>query len=56
VAGVIIGTFFMAPAIISGGYGGVVFFAILHGVGGLVGGILGIVFIRGLESRHVFPG
>ena len=55
VAGVIIGTFFMAPAILNSGYGGVAFFAVLHGVGGLVGGILGVVFIRALESRHVVP-
>lgn len=55
VAGVIIGTSFMAPAIISNAYGGVAFFALLHGAGGLVGGLLGIVFIRSLESRHVVP-
>ena len=51
VAGVLIGSFFMPPAVISGAYGGLALFAALHGAGGVIGGILGIVIVGGLERR-----
>jgi len=53
VAGFIIGTFFMNPMFLSNMFGGVTFFAALHGAGGLIGGILGLIFVRGLEARRV---
>ena len=53
VAGFIIGTFFMNPMFLSNMFGGVTFFAALHGAGGLIGGILGGIFVRGLEARRV---
>ena len=53
VARFIIGTFFMNPMFLSNMFGGVTFFAALHGAGGLIGGILGVIFVRGLEARRV---
>ena len=53
VAGVIIGTFFMAPAFLSSAFGGIAFFTALHGLGGLVGGAVGVVIVKGLEKRNV---
>jgi hypothetical protein len=55
VAGFIIGTFFMNPMFLSKMFGGVVFFAALHGAGGLIGGALGVTIVRGLEARRVIP-
>jgi len=55
VAGVIIGSLFMNPMFLSEMFGGVAFFAVLHGAGGLIGGVLGIVIVRGLEARQVIP-
>ena len=52
-AGLIIGSFFMNPGFISSMFGGVLVFAAIHGGGGLIGGILGVVIIRGLERRSV---
>jgi len=54
-AGLIIGSFFLNPSFLASAFGGVLFFAAIHGGGGLIGGILGIVIIRGLESRQVVP-
>jgi hypothetical protein len=51
VAGVIIGTFFMNPVFLASAFGGIVFFAGLHGAGGFVGGILGVIIVSGLEKR-----
>jgi len=53
VAGFIIGTLFMNPTFLATSFGGVTFFAGLHAAGGLIGGILGVTFIRGLESRGI---
>jgi len=53
IAGIIIGSFFMNPGFISNMFGGVLVFAALHGGGGLIGGALGMIIIRGLESRQV---
>ncbi|MFQ6054219.1 MAG: hypothetical protein ACE5OO_08350 [Candidatus Bathyarchaeia archaeon] len=53
VAGYIIGTFFMNPMFLSKMFGGVAFFAALHGAGGLIGGALGVTIVRGLEARRV---
>jgi riboflavin transporter FmnP len=55
IAGFIIGNFFMNPGFLSNAFGGVLVFAAIHGGGGLIGGVLGVVIIRGLESRHVIP-
>lgn len=55
IAGFIIGTFFMNPMFLTNMFGGVVLFAALHGVGGLIGSVLGIIIIRGLEVRQVIP-
>ena len=53
VAGVIIGSFFMAQAFLMSAFGGIAFFAALHGVGGLVGGVFGVIIVQGLEKRNV---
>ena len=55
VAGLIIGSFFMNPMFLSKMFGGVAFFAAVHGVGGVIGGTLGVVINRGLEARQVIP-
>jgi hypothetical protein len=55
VAGYIIGTLFMSPVFLSSMFGGVMFFIGLHGAGGLIGGIVGVVIVRGLEVRRVKP-
>ena len=54
VAGSIIGAFFMNPQILSAMFGGAAIFAVIHGAGGLVGGVLGVLIVRGLEARQVF--
>jgi len=53
VAGLIIGVFFMNPMFLASAFGGVAFFAGVHAAGGLIGGVLGVTFVRGLESRGV---
>jgi hypothetical protein len=55
VAGYIIGTLFMSPVFLSSMFGGVLFFIGLHGAGGLIGGVVGVVIVRGLEVRRVKP-
>ena len=55
-AGSIIGTFFMAPGIIGKIYGTVFLFAGLHATGGLIGGTLGFILVKAIESRGVFGG
>jgi len=47
VAGLIIGSFFM------GGRVSVLFFSLLHSIGGLIGSVLGVMLIKGLEARGV---
>ena len=54
-AGLIIGRFFMNPMFLSNMFGGLMFFVALHGGGGVVGGVLGIVFVIGLEMRQIVP-
>ena len=52
VAGLIIGTFFMAaPALAN--WGGILGWAGLHSVGGIIGGVIGIVLVTGLDARGV---
>ena len=52
VAGLIIGTFFMsAPALVR--WGGVIGWAGLHAVGGVVGGFIGVTLVTGLAARGV---
>jgi hypothetical protein len=52
-AGSIIGKFFMAPGIIAKVYGTVFVFAGLHALGGSIGGILGFILVKTIESRGV---
>ncbi len=52
VAGLIIGTFFMAaPALAR--WGGVLGWAGLHAAGGVIGGFIGITLVTGLSTRGV---
>ncbi len=53
IAGLIIGSFFMAPTLVSSAYGGIAFFAFFHGLGGFIGGILGVIIINGLRARGI---
>ena len=55
IAGLIIGSFFMNPVFLSKMFGGIIFFAALHGGGGIIGGVLGIVFVMGLKTRQIVP-
>ena len=53
-AGYVIGTFFMAgPALIN--WGGVIGWAGLHTVGGVIGGVIGTFLIAALNSRKIVP-
>jgi len=55
VAGFIIGMFFMAgPALAM--WGGVLGWAALHAVGGVIGGIIGATLVGALASRRVLVG
>lgn len=54
VAGFIIGSLFINPVSLSNMYGGILFFAMLHGAGGILG-VIGIVIVRGLEVRKIIP-
>jgi hypothetical protein len=52
VAGFLIGTFFMvAPALVK--WGGVLGWASIHAVGGVMGGVIGVVLISALISRGI---
>jgi len=52
VAGLIIGTFFMAaPALAT--WGGVLGWAGLHAIGGVIGGFIGVTLVVGLAARGV---
>lgn len=52
-AGSIIGSLFMNPMIISKVYGTVFVFAGLHALGGLMGGVVGFILVKMLESRGI---
>jgi hypothetical protein len=52
-AGSIIGLFLIAPGIISQMYGTVIPFISLHALGGLLGGTLGFILIKAIESRSI---
>jgi len=54
IAGVIIGSFFMNPKFLAT-LGGLLFFVGLHSTGGLIGGILGFILVKAVESRKVIP-
>jgi len=54
VAGAIIGSFFMDPQILSN-LGGLLFFVVLHSTGGIIGGSIGYILIKALETRGVIP-
>jgi hypothetical protein len=55
VAGFIIGNLFLNPMFLSNVFGGIIVFAALHGVGGIIGGTLGIIIVKGLEARKIIP-
>lgn len=55
IAGFIIGNLFMSPAYLSSMYGGVIFFTAIHGAGGILGGVIGMIIIRSLEVRRIIP-
>ncbi|MBS7631750.1 hypothetical protein KEJ47_09350 [Candidatus Bathyarchaeota archaeon] len=55
IAGFIIGNLFMSHVYLLNMYGGVLFFTILHGAGGIIGGIIGIIIMRSLEARRITP-
>ena len=55
VAGFIIGNFFMNPMFLTKMFGGILFFAAIHGAGGIIGGTLGIIIVKGLEARKGIP-
>lgn len=55
VAGFIIGNLFMNPMFLSKMFGGILVFAAIHGAGGIIGGILGIVIVKCLEARKIVP-
>ncbi len=52
VAGLIIGTFFMASSALVT-WGGVIGWVGLHAAGGLVGAAIGVVLVKALLARHV---
>jgi len=52
-AGFIIGNLFMAPGIIASVYGTLFVFAGLHATGGMIGGFLGFILVKALETRGV---
>jgi len=54
-AGFIIGNLFMNPVYLSNMYNSILFFTILHGAGGILGGIIGMIIIRSLEARRIIP-
>jgi len=56
VAGFIIGSFFMNPNFLASAFGGIVFFAGIHAIGGAIGGVLGIIFVKALNARNILPG
>lgn len=55
VAGFIIGNLFMNPMFLSKMFGGILVFAVIHGAGGIIGGTLGIIIVKGLEVRKIIP-
>ncbi len=55
IAGLIIGSLFMNPVFLAKRYGGVLFFALLHAAGGVIGGLLGAAIVAGVGVRGVIP-
>lgn len=55
IVGFIISSFFMNPNFLRVTFGSVYLFAAIHGAGGLIGAVLGVTIVRGLESRSIFP-
>lgn len=54
-AGVIIGTFFMNPNFLAATFGGLLVFSAIHGMGGVIGSVVGVLLIKSLESRNISP-
>ncbi|MFX1495643.1 MAG: hypothetical protein ACFFBZ_15270 [Promethearchaeota archaeon] len=55
VAGLIIGSFFMEPIALNK-WGGVLSWAGLHAIGGVLGGAIGVFLINALISRGIKSG
>ena len=55
VAGLIIGSLFMAPVALTS-WGGVLGWTGLHAVGGVIGGAIGVSLVNALIARSVTPG
>jgi hypothetical protein len=53
-AGLIIGAFFLAPAVLTQ-WGGVLSWVGLHAVGGVIGGFMGIALMNALSTRGLSP-
>jgi hypothetical protein len=51
VAGTIIGSFFLNPTFLQNMFGGVILYTLIHGAGGLIGGLLGVSIMKGLQTR-----
>ena len=54
-AGVIIAIFFMNPNLLASAFGGVMVFSGIHGVGGAIGSVLGVLLIKAMEARNINP-
>jgi hypothetical protein len=54
IAGLIIGSFFMQPPALSQ-WGGILGWAGLHAIGGVIGGIIGVTLTNALSVRHITP-
>ncbi len=54
-AGVIIGTFFMNPNFLAATFGGLIMFSAIHGAGGIIGSVLGVLVIKAMEARNINP-
>ncbi|MFC1802591.1 hypothetical protein ACFL0D_01350 [Thermoproteota archaeon] len=46
----------MNPGLLGNMFGGIIIYTGIHAVSGLIGGILGMVIIRGMESRGLTGG
>jgi uncharacterized protein YcfJ len=53
VAGTIIGTFFMIGSPMLTQWGGIAGWAVLHIIGGVIGGIIGITLVSALKTRKI---
>ena len=54
-AGIIIGMFFMNPNFLTSAFDGILVFSGIHGAGGAIGGVLGMLLIKSMEARNINP-